>query len=148
MTTNIRRYQQVSKLLEDGVQPFAITYNLVGLDFGTPNGPFEINGPAGKDGKVVAIHAHNVTEAFAVDTTEGLVHVGVSGTVNAYAISSNGVTDNAAISALLDYDLGVGEGTLGNRIPADTAVIVTPIAGVDAGAEAGICTVSVTILWV
>jgi len=144
MTTNTRRWQALNERLKDNEQVIAVTYTLPGVDFGTANGPFEIVGPAGKIGKLVDIMAL-ATEVFATDATEGTVIVGTAADPNGYAIS-DGITDALAVGD--SENLTFTEGALGSIIDPDTTIIVTPTAGVDAGAESGIATVMITILWV
>ena len=70
MATNTRRWQSLNERLKDNEQVIAVTYHMAGVDFGTANGPFEINGPAGKIGKIFAVQVNEITEAFAQDLTE------------------------------------------------------------------------------
>ena len=148
MSSFIRRWQDQSLRLEDSEQSFAVTYTIPGLDFGTANGAFEINGPPGKVGQVVDIRAHTVTETFACDTTPGNIIIGTAADPNAYVASvADGIPDGFA-AGTDDVQMGViTPGVSGGLVAADTAIDVTPVVGVDAGAEAGICSVSITILW-
>lgn len=114
--------------------PTSLRYDLALMDFGAAAGNTTraIKGPEGKQGIIRNIGC-DITEATVFATTLGIVQVGLSGTLDAYAVLNIPTASGASTSVDLAVDPNaISAATLNGRIPADTQVLLTLIEGTGA----------------
>ncbi len=132
---------QASIAASDGQGAFSVNYTFPAKDFGAGDWTEDIQGPAGFRGLVKAISIYDVTETFNGSVTESRVEVGIqAGDVDAYSISD----DFGLLAADAGLTPALTAGVVGT-IPVGEDILVTGYAPDDAGANAGIATVVVTV---
>lgn len=120
--------------------PFDVTYVFPAKDFGAAaNWTEVIESPPGFRGMVRAISLYDVTEVFNAPTTPAYVYVGISGDIDAYALSASLGTLAAAASDSPALTHGATR-----YIQANTTIHVTGV-GITGALPTGIATVAVTI---
>jgi hypothetical protein len=122
--------------------PVYVTYNYEGHDFGAGGATKPIVGPAGMRGKIVDIHASNVTETFTNTTTEAKVQAGVSGELDKFADFGLGTLAAGAADAATRHEGDVTHNVLGS----DETLLLTFVAPTG-GTPAGIADVQVVVAW-
>lgn len=132
---------QASIAASDGQGAFSVTYVFPAKDFGAGDWTEDIQGPTGFRGLVKAISIYDVTETFNGSVTESRVEVGIQGgDVDAYSISA----DFGLLAADAGLTPALTDGAV-LTIPSADNILVTGYAPDDAGANAGIATVAVTV---
>ena len=124
--------------LEDA--PFDVTYVFPAKDFAAgANWTESIESPPGFRGQVRAISLYDVTEIFNEPTTPAYVYVGISGDIDAYALSASlgALALNGSDSPVITF------GTT-RYIQSSTTIHVTGVGNTGAGLT-GIATTAVTI---
>ena len=126
--------------------PQTACHNFANMDFGAVAGDtvHYVTGPAGKKGRLKSISVA-VTEAFACDATNALVHVGTIADENAYG------TLTIADLTLISTAFNEGDDTdaiIAADIAADTVVMITLVEGTDGTGVTGQGHPTVIIDWI
>lgn len=123
--------------------PVTLRHDLASMDFGAAAGVTTraLKGPAGKKGIIRNIGV-DLSEATVFATTEGIVKVGKSGDLAAYAQLN--IPTASAINTTVDES--VDTNAIIADIPADTQVLVTLVEGTGAGL-AGIGVPYIVVDW-
>jgi hypothetical protein len=119
-------------------------YVFPNVDFGAGDSAQSLQGPKGKEGRLIDIH-YSATETFNSVTTDAYTEIGTAADTNAFAHFMQG--DLAATDSVCGSD-GVTDPDwlIDPVIPADTQVEVTMVAPTG-GTPAGIATVTVIVDW-
>ena len=96
-------------------------------------------------GNLVDVGVCNITEAFAGNTTDGQVQLGVDGDLDAYALLNVAAGANSAIGDTFNTS-GDTDAILAVELPADTQVEMTCVVGTG-GTPAGIGTPYAVVAW-
>lgn len=127
--------------------PYVTSYNLGTVDYGAGDTVFEMQAPASRRGKVIAVNVFQVTEVFSTTTLEASVEIGTAADPDGYCYTDDfGALAVANADVFTSYDGSLTVGALGEILPPDTEFQVTTVAPTG-GTPTGIAMTSVDVLY-
>lgn len=127
--------------------PYLSTYNLGVVDYGAGDVAFELQSPASRRGKVIAVNVFQVTEVFSTTTTQASVEIGDGSDQDGYCYTDDfGALAVANADVFTSYDGSLVEGALGAIIPENVEFVVTTVAPTG-GTPTGIAMTSVDVMY-